>query len=271
LERIAPDAPRKYEFVVLSDHGQTQGKTFTDRYGEKLEDLVSRLLSGHGKSYSVGGYETKHESAYYIDAAFRDSGISNSGVGKQVEGRLNSSQQVKVGKEGSDDVVVLASGNLGLISYTFIDHRLTMEEIMQMFPDLLSKLVNHPGIGFVLVHSSQRGPVVLGKKGKEYLADRDIEGENPLADYDPTTASTLVREDSFPSAPDIMVISTYWKDTDEVAAFEEQVGSHGGTGGEQSKPFILYPREFDLGTEQILGAEAVYRVFKRWTEGIRRA
>ena len=36
----ARDAPRPYRLVVLSDHGQSQGETFRDRYGETLEDLV---------------------------------------------------------------------------------------------------------------------------------------------------------------------------------------------------------------------------------------
>jgi hypothetical protein len=66
-------------------------------------------------------------------------------------------------------------------------------------------------------------------------------------------------------------MSTYWKDNDEVAAFEEQVASHGGTGGEQSKPFILYPSEFQLGIDRIIGAESVYKVFKRWTDEVQKA
>jgi hypothetical protein len=66
-------------------------------------------------------------------------------------------------------------------------------------------------------------------------------------------------------------MSTYWKDSDEVAAFEEQVASHGGAGGEQSKPFILYPGEFQLGIDKIIGAEAVYNVFKRWTNEVQKA
>ena len=43
IARIAlacADAPRPYRLVVLSDHGQSQGETFRDRYGETLEDLV---------------------------------------------------------------------------------------------------------------------------------------------------------------------------------------------------------------------------------------
>ncbi|HEY6729772.1 MAG TPA: phage holin family protein, partial [Solirubrobacterales bacterium] len=43
INRIAAaceSAPRPYRLVVLSDHGQSQGETFRDRYGQTLEDLV---------------------------------------------------------------------------------------------------------------------------------------------------------------------------------------------------------------------------------------
>ncbi len=40
IEAAARDATRPYRLVVLSDHGQSQGETFLDRYGETLEDLV---------------------------------------------------------------------------------------------------------------------------------------------------------------------------------------------------------------------------------------
>ncbi|MGH3308390.1 MAG: alkaline phosphatase family protein, partial [Nocardioides sp.] len=43
LETVAEVAPRKYHFVVLSDHGQSQGEVFADRYGEDLSALVRRL------------------------------------------------------------------------------------------------------------------------------------------------------------------------------------------------------------------------------------
>ena len=94
---------------------------------------------------------------------------------------------------------------------------------MQEFPRLLSELIAHPGIGFVMVHSEATGTVVMGKQGKIYLSTGRIEGENPLTDYGLFTLSNLIRTDSFPNTPDIMIMSTYWKDTDEVAAFEQLV------------------------------------------------
>ena len=40
IDAAARDATRPYRLVVLSDHGQSQGETFLDRYGETLEDMV---------------------------------------------------------------------------------------------------------------------------------------------------------------------------------------------------------------------------------------
>ena len=45
IERARRYAPRPYEIVVLSDHGQTQGATFRQRNGYGLDDLVARSLS----------------------------------------------------------------------------------------------------------------------------------------------------------------------------------------------------------------------------------
>src|SRR4029078_3374794 len=45
IERARRYAPRPYEIVVLSDHGQTQGATFKQRNGYGLDDLVERSLS----------------------------------------------------------------------------------------------------------------------------------------------------------------------------------------------------------------------------------
>ena len=44
IERARRYAPRPYEIVVLSDHGQTQGATFKQRNGYGLDELVERSL-----------------------------------------------------------------------------------------------------------------------------------------------------------------------------------------------------------------------------------
>ena len=126
--------------------------------------------------------------------------------------------------DGVPDVSVMASGNLGLITFPRIPGRATREQIEAERPGLIDALVAHPGIGFVMVDGE-----VLGKT------------EDPLAPYGPNAAAHVARTSAFPHCPDIMVNSTYWADLDEVAAFEELVGSHGGMGGGQAHPFVLAP------------------------------
>ena len=54
IERARRYAPRPYEIVVLSDHGQTQGATFKQRHGYGLDELVERSLS-HGRVAAFAG------------------------------------------------------------------------------------------------------------------------------------------------------------------------------------------------------------------------
>ena len=57
IERARRYAPRPYEIVVLSDHGQTQGATFKQRNGYGLDELVERSLSQGDVSGIAGGDE----------------------------------------------------------------------------------------------------------------------------------------------------------------------------------------------------------------------
>ena len=57
LERARRYAPRPYEIVVLSDHGQTQGATFKQRNGYGLDELVERSLSRGEVDDRMGGDE----------------------------------------------------------------------------------------------------------------------------------------------------------------------------------------------------------------------
>jgi putative membrane protein len=138
-----------------------------------------------------------------------------------------------------------------------------LENINKTYPEMIKGLSKHEGVSFAMIRSKEQGAVVIGAKGKYYLADDKVEGENPLAKFGKRAAVHLRRLDSFNYVPDILLISMYDTEKDEVAAFEELIGSHGGLGGTQSQPFILHPSEWDLEKEEIVGAENVCRLFKR--------
>jgi hypothetical protein len=160
-------------------------------------------------------------------------------------------------------VVVVASGHLAMVSFTDHAGRVELETIEREYPELLPSLVDHPGIGFVLVRSAEFGPVVLGRDGLHRLATGVVIGDDPLVPYGPHAAELVARVDGFPHCPDVMINSRLDPATEEAGPFEPHVGSHGGLGGPQSRGFLLHPAGLpDPG--EIVGAEALHRVLRGW-------
>lgn len=169
-----------------------------------------------------------------------------------------------MGAEELPEISVMASGCLGLISFPRLPGRVMLEEIDERYPRLISTLRAHPGIGFVFVRSQEHGAVALGAGGAHYLDADRVEGEDPLAPYGENAPAHVLRTDRFANCPDLMVNSTYWPETEEVAAFEELCGSHGGMGGTQMFPFALVPAGVSLPEELVVGPAELHAWLRRW-------
>ena len=249
-------AKRDYQLVIQSDHGQTNGATFTQRYGETFEDFVKGLLPQDMYVYSKMSSNEDHNSDVFIPFNKQF---------KNFKKRTNRIRNKDVDEEkglSESEVIILASGNLAMIYLTQWAHRLTYEEITSKFPNLLPGIVDNEYVGFVLVRSNEKGDMAIGLEGIYYLDSDEIEGKNPLEGYGKNVVRHLKRNSNFDHTPDILVISFYDSVANEVCAFEELVGSHGGVGGEQSKPFILYPSSWDVSSDEIIGAESIYNILK---------
>lgn len=278
-------APRPYHLVVLSDHGQTGGATFRQRYGLTLQELVQKLMTDQ---YAVGGQTDPGESYGVINAFLTDIIANEASGATRLAGRVFKSKtvngEVRLGvdeatpaepaKRGrkkdaaeAPPVIAIASGNLGIVSFTRWPERATVEQIKAAFPAVLLGLVSHEGIGFILVRSEKYGPIVMGAQGIYYLATDVVEGENPLAAFGPHAADHLRRTDSFANCPDIVVNSFYDPLTNEGCAFEELIGFHGGLGGPQTQPFLLHPVELKVAGE-LIGAASVYHTCKGWLNAL---
>jgi uncharacterized membrane protein YvlD (DUF360 family) len=248
VDRARRYAPRPYEIVVLSDHGQTQGSTFKQRNGYGLDDLVERSLTTGSVAEHSGGDE-------------QDSMVGHA-LG-EATGRTQKQKRAKNDVSG-ESVVVLGSGNLGLVYLMEENRRLTLEELNERHPELVPALRSHPHVGWILVRSSEHGPVALGGGGAHYLADGRIEGDDPLAAFSPTAPRHLLRTDGFAHVADIMVGSFYDPDLEEGCAFEELISFHGGIGGPQTEPFILHPASLSVPDGGIIGAAAVHGILLGW-------
>lgn len=295
LKKAEKSCDRNYEFVVLSDHGQGNGETFKQRYGITLANYVRRLLPDDMKIYDKNQFISDHFRDAFIpenkqigtiidkvddikDKDFFSDTIENikektpdfiniEEIKSKYQNDLDyiktheSKEQTRK-KAQNSELIVLGSGNLGLIYLTQWTKRLNYEEIVMLFPNLIPGLVKHNGIGFILVDSFTNGPMVIGAEGIYYLNTNRIEGKNPLENFGKNAAMHLKRHNKFKHMPDILVNSFYNPETEEICAFEELIGSHGGLGGSQTRPFILYPSNWEDPGE-LIGAKSIYDFLKK--------
>ena len=127
IARAREYAPRPYELVVLSDHGQTQGATFKQRNGYGLDELVERSIAA-GR---VAGFAGGDEQSSMVQHAMNEA--------------TGHTERKRPKNDVSDrEVVVLGSGNLGLVYLMEEERRLTLEELDKRHPRLLRACVSTP-------------------------------------------------------------------------------------------------------------------------------
>ncbi|WP_203785423.1 alkaline phosphatase family protein [Paractinoplanes rishiriensis] len=232
LERLAPEAARRYHLVVLSDHGQSQGATFRQRYGETLKDVVDRLAGPDGADAPPGPAEASPDADLPQPVA---------------------------------PLLVVSSGNLSLLYLTRHRHRLDRTEIDAIYPRLIPGLAIHPGIGLVVVRDAG-GPVAIGTSGRHRLRDGVVEGVDPLLPYGPHARHDLLRHQECEHVGDLVLISSVDPVTEEVSAFEELVGSHGGLGGWQTDAVLVHPSRWPVSQPELDGPDSIHRQLVEWLD-----
>ncbi|MET1059651.1 MAG: alkaline phosphatase family protein [Nocardioides sp.] len=265
LELVASVAPRPYVFVLLSDHGQSQGATFADRYDEELAVVVSRLAAADVE-VSDSDVEGWGRTRGLVDELSTGRGVGSgamrSASGAMVKRDRDDPDLVKAAAAPStrdETFHVFGSGNLGLIYVRGEKRQLTRRELDERFPALVDGLAAHPGVGFAVVRDDEQGPMVLGARGSHRLVDGHIDGVDPLLPFGPDAPGFVLRVALRPEAPDIYVNSLLEEGTNEVAAFEGLVGCHGGLGGWQDHAFVMVPTGLPFPEERVVGADAMHR------------
>lgn len=260
LAELAGTAPRRYRLVVLSDHGQSQGTPFADRYGESLGDVCAALI---------------RERVEVVDASVEGLGRADSIAGDIAAGGMTGKLAVRADRAlakaqqpaqqapdsggAEDPVVVLGSGNLGLV-YVRGARRWTLQALDGQWPALVPGLAAHPGVGFVAGVDAGGRAWAIGRGGRIDLSSGAVEGSNPLAPFGPHAARVLGRALSLPEAPDLYVNSSVDPVIGDVAAFEGLVGSHGGLGGWQDRAVLFGPADLMAGLpDRIEGADELHR------------
>lgn len=254
-EAILSKAPRPYDLIVLSDHGQAAGATFRRRYGHTLQELIAAQVSSETTVRAMEALEI-HDS-YAATLLVELQNMEQHALKDRIRrATVRQANRVLSGSVGAQPgtavdpnahILVCPSGNFANVYFLQRGGKASLTEMNAAHPGLVDALVSHPGIGFVVTYDDDRRPMALGKNGARHLHTGDVTGTDPLLPYgDPELRAAQVRRVAdFPHAGDLIVNSTLYADG-SVAAFEELVGSHGGLGGEQTDAFIFHPIEMNI-------------------------
>lgn len=279
LYRVATErAVRPYDLIILSDHGQSAGPTFLQRYGTTIKQFIEQQLPGGTSVQQAIGGDT---GAFGLEGVAGELANVQRARATNVVGAAVARQGQKLahrgavagqvsGGGGSAAVTAYGSGNAAQVYFDLLPRKLRLSELDHAYPGMVEALVRHEGIGMVLGYADDMSVVVLGKGGRRNLHTGEVEGEDPVMPYAPPSgvASSslekrvwqLRRVMEFPSAGDLWLISTVYPDG-SVAALEELIGNHGGLGGEQTDAFLFHPP--DLQVPETRSAIDVYHILNR--------
>ena len=226
IARARRHAPRPYEIVVLSDHGQTQGATFKQRHGYGLDDLVERSLA-QGTVTGFAGGDEQH--AMVGQAAAEATGSKPRKKRGQVRRLRPPGRGARLGQPRADlpdgrAAAAHARGDRGAPPASCCA--------------ACASIRTSAGCSCARARTARSRSARAARTTSASTGSR-ARIRSPTSG--PRAAHHLLRTDGFAHVADVMVGSFYDPVLDEGCAFEELISFHGGLGGPQTRPFLLHP------------------------------
>lgn len=264
---------RGYDIVILSDHGMTPAESYRVKFGESLGATVENMLEGQvlashadTSEYADIGPEVIEAMAVITPPGQERTRRTLRRARDWLRSRYGIRDIIvpeKYRVAATHDVVVTYSSCLALVYFADDERPLPLEEIRAnpKKSRLYSDLVDHPGIGLAATRTGG-GVHVEGKKGRAVIADGTLElleGENPMQSYG-TEEYALRAVESLTlqaNGGDIVLFGAY--DGKDIISFDDQVGAHGSSGGDQVYPFIIAPKWLGLSGEVLEDARDIHR------------
>jgi hypothetical protein len=178
--------------------------------------------------------------------------------------------QAGLAEKMNSPVLAIYSSALANVYFTDLNRRAHVFDVDRRAPGLLRALVDHPGIGLVVVKDGDR-TLLLHNGRRVHLEDEHSDLEFlSLYDKPGLVREQLLRLAAMPSAGDLLVFGAY--DGRMVVNFEDHGGAHGGIGGVQMFPFVVSPREANIDFGRVEDATELNPIFvDRYQQGARRS
>ncbi len=286
FEQVIGEMNRRYEIVVLSDHGQAQGEPFPQSVGCSLDQVVANL-AGTQEPDQVGVGSADAEPAerwgpanVLLTSAARQATMTGEAARRALHGRStqeSAGASVNLGPGQRDHVhrssrpVVAASGSLAHIYLPDIAGRVDVDVVRAAHPRLLDGLRALPEIGVVLARCANGELLAFGADGWRVVTPAGTTGGaggDPLAAYGPQAPAALAQLDTRAHVGDLVVLGSYDSHLGEVVAFEELVGSHGGAGGGQDRAVLVTPAAWAPPADRELSGPDVHRMLLERLTGL---
>jgi hypothetical protein len=263
---------REYDLYILSDHGMSVSGSLQSRYGQTLGQLI---LEGIGEPLTLDE-QTGHQAPMVDKARFlleelraweerdwrgpraaRTAQLTRASLARRIPPDLDHAAHDPARRS---DVVVRPSGGLAHVYFNLSPERLDLSEIVWVYSRLIAQLTEHPGIGLVVGREGEQ-VIVMGKRGTRRMANgrSEIQGDDPLSGLDDpqTAAHDIAQLAAYPHSGDLMLFGA-WDERGAVVTFEDQLGTHGGVGGAQGRPFIIHPSDVPLDARALDSPRDLY-------------
>jgi hypothetical protein len=264
LWRVARRLPElRYDFYVLSDHGQVPTRPFTEvsgglsieavvlaafsqsRLGAPGHHALARLAALIQTYRRTRGYGLYQRYVNYMEKDFPERVLSPEAL-RQLE-----------------PIRVVAAGPNAFVYFADTKEPLELAEIESRFPGAALELSRHPGVGFLLARSAN-GPICL-YRGRTFRLDEAC-STGPFADREDrlVVAEGLRDLMQMPSAGDLVIYGT------GAAAghlsYLPELGAHAGPAPEELHTFVLHPPTVTLPSPPLTRPSQLYAHFLGYRE-----
>jgi len=270
---------RRYDLVILSDHGMTPSASYRVKFGETLGTTVRRILEGN--AVRVGGKPLEAVASFAEDSEYADIGPQMLQTAAQVAPGARRRRMLLGARDWlrsryglreiilpekylvsrDHDVVTTYSSCLALVYFADDDRRLELADIARdrRRANLYSMLLGHPGVGLVATKAGT-GVHVESRVGRATIVDGELavsRGANPLDVYGTEPYIIRAIQDLVlqPNTGDLVLFGAY--DGYDIVSFDDQVGAHGCAGGDQVYPFLITPADLGVADARIEDARDI--------------
>ena len=233
---------RKYDFYLLSDHGQAPSLPFKNLFKRDLEFIIKRYNSVLNVSEQINhGYT--HED-FNISILKKIKKLSFEGQIPKIFNRII--KDFKVNNIIPAEITVASFGPVSHLYFTEYSYKLDFNDINAKYPLFILELLSHRGVSFILLNDNTE-TLLLFKSGflkiiNSKIIKSDIRGKEQFAEKI-SGSQLLVRDlENFAKlkySGDIIIFSN--DIMDGLINFENQLSCHGGIGFGQTDSFIIYP------------------------------